>query len=246
MTRTEKTIYLFLIDDSISPETGTQMKSYCEAYFTGATVELKRPGDALNEKNSAGKLIKKKTLPVDFVGAHNITTRDKDGIKQLHASEILSALKQYKVNDTFCILAMTNQDVYPGEEWNYVFGLANQASGCGIFSFCRHQIGFHGEESKKTEEEKSRTWLKRSIGTMTHEIGHMFGLKHCTYYECTMNGKNGPGDGAKVKNKTMCPVCLLKLKLNLKFTDSRARYAALAEASRAIGLENKALNYERL
>ena len=101
------------------------MKAYCEAYFTGAIVELKRPGDGLFEKNSAGKSIKKKTLPLDFLSAHNITTRDKDGIQQLHASEILSALKQYKVSDTFCILAMTNQDVYPGEEWNYVFGLAN-------------------------------------------------------------------------------------------------------------------------
>jgi len=23
---------------------------------------------------------------------------------------------------------------------------------------------------------------------MLHEIGHMFGLKHCVYYECLMNG----------------------------------------------------------
>ena len=73
----------------------------------------------------------------------------------------------------------------------------------------------------------------------------MFGLKHCIYYECTLNGTNGPGDGAKVKNKTLCPVCLLKLKTNVKF-DTRARYQALVEASRAAGLEDKALHYEAL
>ncbi len=80
---------------------------------------------------------------------------------------------------------------------------------------------------------------------MTHEIGHMFGLKHCIYYECTINGSNGPFDGAKVKNKVLCPVCTFKLKLNVKF-DTKARYEALAQASRALGLESRAVNYERL
>ena len=54
-----------------------------------------------------------------------------------------------------------------------------------------------------------------------------------------MNGTNGPGDGAKVKNKTLCPVCLLKMKLNIKF-DSRVRYEKLVEACHALGLEKKA------
>ena len=53
---------------------------------------------------------------------------------------------------------------------------------------------------------------------MTHEIGHMFGLKHCIHYECTMNGTNGPGDSPKKgKARNLCPICLLKLKLNAKF-----------------------------
>ena len=115
----------------------------------------------------------------------------------MHAGEILKALQTYKVKDMFCVLAVTNQDLYPKDEWNYVFGLASPTSGCGIFSFARHHPDFYGvdEESKKTEEKKARTWLKRSLGTMTHEIGHMFGLKHCIYFECSINGSNGPFDG---------------------------------------------------
>lgn len=139
---------------------------------------------------------------------------------------------------------MTNQDLYPRDEWNYVFGLARMGEGVGVFSFCRHRVGFYGEPTTKTPEMQQQTWLKRSVGTMTHEIGHMFGLKHCIYYECGMNGRNGPGDGAKVK-KTLCAICLLKLKLNIKF-DTKQRFEALAEASRQIGFESKAAQYELL
>ena len=108
-------------------------------------------------------------------------------------------------------------------------GAAVPETGCGVFSFCREQVGFNGEKSNKTEEEKRLTGIKRAVDTMTHEISHMFGLEHCIYYECEMNGTSGPGDGIPVKNPTLCSVCLLKLKLNIKF-DTKERYLKLAEA----------------
>ena len=95
-----------------------------------------------------------------------------------------------------------------------------------------------------SQEEERKTWINRAIGTMTHEIGHMFGLKHCIHYECTLNGTNGPGDGASLE-RTLCPICLLKLKLNIKF-DTRQRYENLIEASRALGLESKIPVFEAL
>ena len=78
---------------------------------------------------------------------------------------------------------------------------------------------------------------------MVHEIGHMFGLKHCIYYECTMNGTNGSFESGRVKNKTLCPICLAKLKLNCKF-DCRERFLKLIDVSRALGMESKAQLYE--
>ena len=54
-------------------------------------------------------------------------------------------------------------------------------------------------------------WMKRSCRVMAHELAHMFGLKHCIYYECMMNGGNGPFEGARYPDRTMCPVCVAKL-----------------------------------
>lgn len=99
-------------------------------------------------------------------------------------------MKEYKVDDTFCILAITNQDLYPSEEWNFVCGLADGDTACGAFSFHRHGE-FDASLGELSEVEKFEFWMKRSCSTMVHEIGHMFGLKHCIYYECTMNGGNG-------------------------------------------------------
>jgi len=52
---------------------------------------------------------------------------------------------------------------------------------------------------------------------MAHETVHMFGLKHCIYYECLMNGTMSAQEGARKLNNTLCPVCLSKLQSNLKF-----------------------------
>ena len=74
------------------------------------------------------------------MGHHGISSRLNMGLMtfQLHAGEILDALKQYKVNDAFCILAVTNWDLYPRPAWNFVFGLASPEDQVGVFSFYRH------------------------------------------------------------------------------------------------------------
>lgn len=62
---------------------------------------------------------------------------------------------------------------------------------------------------------------------MAHEIGHMFGIKHCVHYSCLMNGSNHAEEASK-KPVEYCPVCLRKLQTNLKF-DLRERYMGLAK-----------------
>ena len=125
--------------------------------------------------------------------------------------------------------------MYPQEAWNFVFGLANLAQGCGTFSFCRHQAL---ESEGGSPEERHQLWMKRSCSTMVHEIGHMFGLKHCIYYECILNGSNGSFE-LRHPDRVLCPVCLCKLKLNIKF-DIRERTAHMVEACRALGFQEMA------
>ena len=80
-----------------------------------------------------------------------------------------------------------------------------------------------GTDWKVPQGKEDMAWLKRSCSVMVHEIAHMFGLKHCIYYNCTMNGSNGPFEGVREPDRTLCPVCLIKLQMNVKF-DAKLRY----------------------
>ena len=44
---------------------------------------------------------------------------------------------------------------------------------------------------------------------LTFEIGHLFGIKHCIYWQCRMNGANHQNE--LIRNLYLCPICLHKL-----------------------------------
>ena len=68
---------------------------------------------------------------------------------------------------------------------------------------------------------------------MTHEVGHMFGLKHCVFYECAMNGSNSGEESAR-RPFWLCPVCLRKLQHVINF-DVLERYEALKSVCAELG-----------
>ena len=80
-----------------------------------------------------------------------------------------------------------------------------------------------------SEEDQYMQWMKESTSTMVHEIGHMFGIEHCIYYECIMNGSNGSFENYGDGEITLCPSCLAKLKMNIGF-DTTERHERLLEA----------------
>jgi len=59
----------------------------------------------------------------------------------------------------------------------------------------------------------------------------MFGLRHCTWYNCLMRGSNGEEVEHQPNYLHLCPVCLRKLHWNIGF-DIREQYAGLLEVFR--------------
>ena len=90
--------------------------------------------------------------------------------------------------DAYCMLTLTMQDIYPGNQWNFVFGWAMYQARTGVFSFLRYDPKITGDEEV---EDPEVALVFNACHTTVHETGHMFGMTHCTYYECTMNGFNG-------------------------------------------------------
>merc|ERR1719504_635066 len=126
------------------------------------------------------------------------------GVEQYHAGTALTALEARVPRDAYGLMAVTMCDLYPRPEWNFVYGLARLTQRVGIFSFVRHTPG------PAPDAWAGAYLLYRSLKTMLHEIGHMFGLKHCTWYNCLMRGSNGEGVEHQLNPLYLCPVCLRK------------------------------------
>ena len=78
-------------------------------------------------------------------------------------------------------------DLYPEPSWNFVFGQASLGERVGVYSFARYDPAFYGE---KRGEDYEKVLLWRSCKVLVHETAHMFGLRHCIYFKCVLNGSN--------------------------------------------------------
>ena len=67
--------------------------------------------------------------------------------------------------------------------------------------------------------------LRRSCKVLAHETAHIFGLAHCIYFSCLMNGSNHLAESDR-RPLHLCPVCLRKLEWSIGF-DVVERYASL-------------------
>ena len=119
-------------------------------------------------------------------------------------------------------MAITEMDLYPKPEWNYVFGLASYRDRIAVSSIYRMQ-----------KDADFNLSLERLLKICSHEIGHMFGLLHCIYFNCLMNGSNHL-DESDGRISELCPVCLRKLQHSIGF-DILERYKALLKFSSMAG-----------
>jgi archaemetzincin len=82
--------------------------------------------------------------------------------------------------------------VYPREEWNFVYGIADIMNGVGVWSFARLDPQFPSidDNDKEPSDTDKTIILRRCVKVLVHELTHLFGLKHCIYLTCLMNGAN--------------------------------------------------------
>lgn len=145
-------------------------------------------------------------------GAHN------ERRKQHDAAVLLDDLAAVLPPDAAARIGLIEYDLYYAD-LNYVFGLGNFANRTGVYSIARYRFEYIGQAPEIT-------LLRRALKVAAHEIGHVFGLRHCRCWRCVMNGSNSIVEADR-RPMFLCPECLAKLRWNLGF-DPAARYGRLA------------------
>lgn len=181
------------------------LQAYMELYYAPMSVKVLPP------------------LPNDSIPA---VTRENSltGKVQWNSVELLNWLRGKVPKDSYGLLAITMTDLYPGEGWNFVFGQATYKNRVGVFSFARYHPTLTGEV---VDGDPDQVALQRACKVLSHEMGHMFGIKHCIYYQCNMNGANSLAECDSTPMH-LCPVCLRKLQRAVGF-DPVSRYQDLGE-----------------
>ena len=96
------------------------------------------------------------------------------------------------------------RDLYPDPAWNFVFGQASLRERVAVYSFARYA------------DRDPRVVLRRSCKVLAHETSHMFGIEHCIYFRCVMNGSNHLAE-SDARPLRLCPVDLRKLQWSVGF-----------------------------
>lgn len=138
----------------------------------------------------------------------------KDGQEQILSGYVLdSILIRQKPKDAVVFMGITEKDLFPRPEWNYVFGQASYADGVGVTSMYRFSNG-------QLSESNFNESLGRLIKISSHEIGHMFGLSHCLNANCVMNGTNSLTE-TDFHFARACSLCQQKLNLSLQYNHQK-------------------------
>jgi archaemetzincin len=155
-------------------------------------------------------------------------TNPHGGQRQVLTTDVMDFLKTRLPADAYCLLGITMVDLYPSPSWNYVFGEASTLGRVGVYSLARYDPAFSGDDRDARYRD---IILQRSCKVLVHETAHMFGLPHCIYFDCVVNGSNHLRETDR-QPQHLCPVCLRKLHHATGFDPVR-RYEQLARFYRA-------------
>ena len=148
--------------------------------------------------------------------------------KQIRTGYVLEEVLQPALpKDAAALIGFTDEDLYPDESFNYVFGQASFEKRVGIWSLSRF-----------AENAEREQFLTRTLKIAVHETGHMFSIAHCTKYECVMSGTNHLNETDKHPIDA-CPECMAKICWMTGY-QPETRYEKLAKFCRSTGLKTEA------
>lgn len=157
-----------------------------------------------------------KVLPVlsNTIFPEKVKRISKEGQEQVLAGYVLdSILIKRKPKDAIVLMGITEKDLFPLPEWNYVFGLASYKDGVGVTSIYRFADG------QLTDSNFNKSLL-RLIKISSHEIGHMFGISHCLNANCVMNGTNSLSE-TDYHLARACSLCQRKLNSSIHYDNKK-------------------------
>lgn len=119
---------------------------------------------------------------------------------QYNATRIINGLADRRPADALTYMGITEKDLY-SEGLNFVFGEGSLHLRCGVYSL------------QRLETAESPLFLRRSLGLVCHEAGHILSIDHCTVWSCVMDGSNSLDESDR-HPLHLCPVDLRKVLWN--------------------------------
>ncbi len=123
---------------------------------------------------------------------------------QYHSTPLLDEIRKKRPEDAIKALGIADEDLF-APSLNFVFGEADLDGPVAIISLARLRQDFYGLKPDES------LFYERAIKEAVHELGHCFGLRHCSDSKCVMHFSNNLQD-TDIKSPNFCPLCEKKLK----------------------------------
>lgn len=122
---------------------------------------------------------------------------------QYRGPDILRALTRLSVPDAQRVLGIIDADCYaPG--LNFIFGQAERNGRNAFIALPRLRPSFYGKPKDR------ELFHERAVKEAVHELGHIYGLDHCSNPRCVMHFSNRLQD-TDVKSTAFCESCQAKI-----------------------------------
>ncbi len=123
--------------------------------------------------------------------------------QQYHSSELLARVQPYITEQTWRLLAVTEEDLYI-PILTFVFGEAELGGRAAIVSTHRLRQEFYGLPPDQN------LLARRLLTESVHELGHTLDLTHCDDYRCVMAASHAV-EWIDIKEPSFCRECAARV-----------------------------------